>query len=185
MEQIRASSTPSSSAWARRPAAAAGRRRRRAQRRHRDGVPERPSTTAACATSASASSSSAAATRRSTSPPSPAASATSTRRSESDRPENAIAGKMAHDAVAGVAAPGRGSRADLGVRDRQDAGEQARGRACAGRGHRDRGGSRRWRGADASTAARRAAVARCEAKFVGGRLEIKIVPGTEEDIPPT
>jgi len=82
-----------------------------------------------------------------------------------------------------VGAPGRRRDADVGLRDRQDAGQQGRGRACTGRRHRDPwwpGAVAVIRGADGRATALR--VVQCEARFVSGRLEIKQVAGTEEDI---
>ena len=84
----------------------------------------------------------------------------------------------------GVGQAGRRGDADVGVQRRQDAGQQARDRAGAGRGHRDpRRAGAGLRGQGRERPRHRAAGRACEAKFVGPRLEIKVVEGTEEDIP--
>ena len=58
-----------------------------------------------------------------------------------------------------------------------------RGRARAGRGIAIRGGWAPVKVVARARARHRAARRRCEAKMVGGRLDLKIVEGTEEDIP--
>ncbi|HEX8013303.1 MAG TPA: NAD(P)-binding protein [Casimicrobiaceae bacterium] len=103
---------------------------------------------------------------------------------DKDRPEFAIAGQIAHD-VAEVSAR-QGAEVTLTsvfAIDKMQANrheiEQALAEGIA------------VRGALAPVAvvldengrAKALRVARCEAKFVGPRLEIKVVPGTEEDIP--
>ena len=103
---------------------------------------------------------------------------------ESDRPEHAIAGMHGPRRCRGVGASGRRSRRSTSIfADRQDAGQQSRGRARAGRGHRD---PRRLVPLevlrDASGRATGLRIARCEAKLAGGRLEMKTIDGTEEDI---
>ncbi|MGB7541585.1 MAG: NAD(P)-binding protein [Burkholderiales bacterium] len=102
---------------------------------------------------------------------------------ETDRPEHAIAGHMAHD-VAEISAK-QGAEVTLTsvfAIDKMQANkheiEQARAEGIA-----IRGGLMPVavvRSADGRATALR--VARCEAKFVGGRLEIKKIDGTEEDI---
>ncbi|MCK7502192.1 MAG: hypothetical protein MZW92_78980 [Comamonadaceae bacterium] len=102
-----------------------------------------------------------------------------------DCPERVIAGHMAHDVAAHLRPPGRRGDADLGVHHRQDAGQQARDRAGAGtKASHIRGGLSPVgvvKGADGRATALR--VAECEAKFVGGKLEIKINEGTEQRHP--
>ncbi|MCK7580026.1 MAG: hypothetical protein MZV65_33075 [Chromatiales bacterium] len=92
---------------------------------------------------------------------------------------------MAHDVAALSARQGAEVTLTSVFADRQDAGQQARGRARAGRGHRDprRPGAGGGGAATPTAAPPRCAWSRCEAKIVGGRLEIKNVAGTEEDIP--
>ena len=102
---------------------------------------------------------------------------------EGDRPENAIAGFAAHDA----ASLSRRQGAEVTLTsifdiEKMQASkhevEHALGEGIAIRGAmapvaviRDAGGR--------ATALR---VARCEAKMVGGRLDVKVIPGTEEDL---
>jgi NADPH-dependent glutamate synthase beta subunit-like oxidoreductase len=102
---------------------------------------------------------------------------------EGDRPENAIAGFAAHDA----ASLSRRQGAEVTLTsifdiEKMQASkhevEHALGEGIAIRGSlapvavvRDAGGR--------ATALR---VARCEAKMVGGRLDVKVIPGTEEDL---
>ena len=102
---------------------------------------------------------------------------------ESDRPENAIAGFAAHDA----ASLSRRQGAEVTLTsifdiEKMQASkhevEHALGEGIAIRGSmapvavvRDAGGR--------AIALR---VARCEAKMVGGRLDVKVIPGTEEDL---
>jgi len=103
---------------------------------------------------------------------------------ESDRPEHAITGYAAHD-VAEVSAK-QGAEVTLTsvfAVDKMQASrhevEQAQAEGIA-----IRGGMAPvcvLRGPDGRAVALR--VVRCEAKFVGGRLEIKNIEGTEEDIP--
>ncbi|MBA4177681.1 MAG: glutamate synthase [Leptothrix sp. (in: Bacteria)] len=102
---------------------------------------------------------------------------------ESDRPENAIAGYAAHD-VASLSAR-RGAEVTLTsifaiekMQASKSEVEHALGEGIAIRGGlapvaviRDAGGR--------ATALR---VAQCEARMIGGRLDVKVVPGTEEDI---
>ena len=85
----------------------------------------------------------------------------------------------------GVGEAGRRGDADLGVRRRQDAGEQARDRAGAGRRHRH---PRRARAGVRGQGRRTAAPSRCASRAArrsssARKLEIKIIEGTEEDIP--
>ncbi len=102
---------------------------------------------------------------------------------ESDRPENAIAGFAAHDA----ASLSRRQGAEVTLTsifdiEKMQASkhevEHALGEGITIRGSmapvaviRDAGGR--------ATALR---IARCEAKMIGGRLDVKVIPGTEEDI---
>ncbi|HSQ72658.1 MAG TPA: NAD(P)-binding protein, partial [Rubrivivax sp.] len=102
---------------------------------------------------------------------------------ESDRPENAIAGFAAHDA----ASLSRRQGAEVTLTsifdiEKMQASkhevEHALGEGIAIRGGmapvaviRDAGGR--------ATALR---VARCEARMVGGKLDVKVIPGTEEDL---
>jgi NADPH-dependent glutamate synthase beta subunit-like oxidoreductase/Pyruvate/2-oxoacid:ferredoxin oxidoreductase delta subunit len=102
---------------------------------------------------------------------------------ESDRPENAIAGFAAHDA----ASLSRRQGAEVTLTsifdiEKMQASkhevEHALGEGIAIRGSmapvaviRDAGGR--------ATALR---IARCEAKMIGGRLDVKVIPGTEEDL---
>ena len=116
-------------------------------------------------TSASAWWWSAAATPRSTWRPWRGAWATSTRSHETDRPEHAIAGHAAHDVAEVSARQGAEVTLTSVFAHRQDAGQQARDRAGAGRRHRHPrrpgaggGGARRRR--PRHRAARRAAAKR-------------------------
>ncbi len=103
---------------------------------------------------------------------------------EQDRPEHAIAGQMGHD-VAAVSAK-QGAEVTLtsvfGI-DKMQANkheiEQAQAEGIAIRG----GLAPVMVVRDAAGRATALRVAQCEAKFVGPKLEIKIVEGTEEDIP--
>jgi len=103
---------------------------------------------------------------------------------EADRPERAIASYMAHDAAEVSARQGAEvvltSVFDI---DRIQANKHEVEQALA-EGITMRGGLTPVavvRGADGRATALR--VAQCEAKLVGGRLEVKPIPGTEEDIP--
>ena len=103
---------------------------------------------------------------------------------ESDRPENAIAGYAAHDAAS--LSRRQGAEVTLTsifdiekMQASKNEVEHALAEGIAVRGGmapvaviRDAGGR--------ATALR---IARCEAKIVGGRLDVKVIPGTEEDIP--
>ena len=103
---------------------------------------------------------------------------------EKDRPEHAIAGKVAHD-VAEISAK-QGAHVTLtsvfGI-DKMQANrheiEQALAEGIAIRGGLVPVGVVR----DAEGRATALRVAKCEAKFVGPKLEIKTLEGTEEDIP--
>jgi NADPH-dependent glutamate synthase beta subunit-like oxidoreductase len=103
---------------------------------------------------------------------------------ESDRPEHAIAGHVAHD-VAEVSAR-QGAEVTLTsvfATDKMQATKHEVEQALA-EGIAIRGGMAPiavLRGADGRATGLR--VIRCEAKIVGGRLEIKNIEGTEEDIP--
>jgi len=103
---------------------------------------------------------------------------------ESDRPEHAIAGHVAHD-VAEISAK-QGAEVTLtsvfGI-DKMQANKHEIEQALA-EGIAIRGGLMPvevLRAADGRATALR--VAQCEAKFVGGRLEVKKIEGSEEDIP--
>lgn len=103
---------------------------------------------------------------------------------ESDRPEHAIAGHVAHDVA--EASARQGAEVTLtsifGV-DKMQATKHEVEQALA-EGITIRGGMTPVavvRGPDGRATALR--VMRCEAKVVGGRLEIKNIEGTEEDIP--
>ena len=102
---------------------------------------------------------------------------------ESDRPENAIAGFAAHDAA--LLSRRQGAEVTLTsvfAIDKMQASRHEVEHALA-EGIAMRGGYARWRWCAAPTVVpRRLRVARCEAKMVGGRLDPKVVPGTE-DIP--
>ena len=103
---------------------------------------------------------------------------------ESDRPENAIAGFAAHDAA--LLSRRQGAEVTLTsvfAIDKMQASKHEVEHALA-EGIAMRGGYAPVavvRGADGRATALR--VARCEAKLVGGRLDLKVLPGTEEDIP--
>jgi len=106
---------------------------------------------------------------------------------DSDRPENAIAagaGFAAHDAA--LLSKRQGAEVTLTsvfAMEKMQASKHEVEHALS-EGIAIRGGLAPVavvRGADGRATALR--VARCEAKLVGGRLEIKNVPGTEEDIP--
>ena len=102
---------------------------------------------------------------------------------ESDRPENAIAGFAAHDAA--LLSKRQGAEVTLTsifAIDKMQASKHEVEHAL-GEGIAIRGG---WapvsvvRSPDGRATALR--VARCEARFVGGKLDVKVIPGTEEDI---
>jgi NADPH-dependent glutamate synthase beta subunit-like oxidoreductase/Pyruvate/2-oxoacid:ferredoxin oxidoreductase delta subunit len=102
---------------------------------------------------------------------------------ESDRPENAIAGYAAHD-VATLSAR-QGAEVTLTSVFAIDKMQASKGEVehALAEGIAIRGGLAPVaviRGADGRATALR--VVQCEARFVGGRLEIKQVAGTEEDI---
>ncbi|HEY0885917.1 MAG TPA: NAD(P)-binding protein [Ramlibacter sp.] len=102
---------------------------------------------------------------------------------ESDRPEHVIAGQTAHDVAALSARQGAEvTLTSVFTIDKMQANkheiEQALAEGIAIRGGLSPIGVVR----DATGRATALRVAQCEAKFVGGRLEIKAVPGTEEDI---
>ncbi|MDP1649087.1 MAG: NAD(P)-binding protein [Rubrivivax sp.] len=102
---------------------------------------------------------------------------------ESDRPENAIAGYAAHDAAS--LSRRQGAEVTLTsifdiekMQASKNEVEHALAEGIVVRGGmapvaviRDAGGR--------ATALR---IARCEAKMIGGRLDVKVIPGTEEDI---
>jgi NADPH-dependent glutamate synthase beta subunit-like oxidoreductase/Pyruvate/2-oxoacid:ferredoxin oxidoreductase delta subunit len=102
---------------------------------------------------------------------------------ESDRPENAIAGYAAHDAA--LISRRQGAEVTLtsifAVEKMQASRHEVE--HALGEGIAIQGG---WapvsvvRGADGRATALR--VAQCEAKMVGGRLDVKMLPGTERDI---
>ena len=102
---------------------------------------------------------------------------------ESDRPENAIAGYAAHD-VATLSAR-RGAEVTLTsifAIDKMQA-SKAEVEHALGEGIAIRGGLAPVAVIrDASGRATALRVMQCEAKMVGGRLDIKNIPGTEEDI---
>ena len=103
---------------------------------------------------------------------------------ESDRPEFAIAGHVAHDVAAVSARQGAEvTLTSVFAVDKMQANkheiEQAQAEGIAIRGGTAPVGV--VRGPDGRATALR--VVQCEAKFVGGRLEIKNIDGTEEDIP--
>ena len=103
---------------------------------------------------------------------------------ESDRPEHAIAGVIAHD-VAEVSAK-QGAEVTLTSIFAVDKMQASRHEVehALGEGIAIRGGYAPvavLRGPDGRASALR--VIRCEAKIAGGRLEIKNIEGTEEDIP--
>ncbi|MBK7460504.1 MAG: NAD(P)-binding protein [Betaproteobacteria bacterium] len=102
---------------------------------------------------------------------------------ESDRPENAIAGYAAHD----VASLSRRQGAEVTLTsifdiEKMQASkhevEHALGEGIAIRGAMAPVAVVR----DASGRATALRVARCEAKMIGGRLDVKVIPGTEEDL---
>ena len=103
---------------------------------------------------------------------------------ESDRPENAIAGFAAHDA----ASLSRRQGAEVTLTsifqiDKMQASKHEVEHAV-GEGIAIRGGMAPvavLRGPDGRATGLR--IVRCEAKFVGGRLDVKTIAGTEEDIP--
>jgi NADPH-dependent glutamate synthase beta subunit-like oxidoreductase len=102
---------------------------------------------------------------------------------EGDRPEMAIAGHVAHDVAAVSARQGAEvTLTSIFAIDKMQASKHEVEHALA-EGIAIRGG---WapvavvRGADGRATALR--VAKCEAKIAGGRLDVKMIPGTEEDI---
>jgi len=102
---------------------------------------------------------------------------------ESDRPENAIAGFAAHDA----ASLSRRQGAEVTLTSIFDIEKMQASKHevehALGEGIAIRGGMAPVavvRSADGRATALR--VARCEAKMIGGRLDVKVIPGTEEDI---
>ncbi len=102
---------------------------------------------------------------------------------ESDRPENAIAGVVAHDVAAVSARQGAEvTLTSIFAIDKMQASRHEVEHALA-EGIAIRGG---WAPVqvirDASGRATALRVIRCEAKIAGGRLEIKNIEGTEEDI---
>ncbi len=103
---------------------------------------------------------------------------------ESDRPEHVIAGQTAHDVAALSARQGAEvTLTSVFTIDKMQANKHEIEQALA-EGIEIRGGlSPVGVVRDATGRATALRVAQCEAKFVGGRLEIKSVPGTEEDIP--
>ena len=100
-----------------------------------------------------------------------------------DLPELAIGGYARARRGVGVGQARCRGDADVGVHRRQDAGQPARDRAGTAEGIAIRGGlAPVCVVKDASGRAIALRVAQCEAKVVGGRLEIKVAEGTEEDI---
>jgi NADPH-dependent glutamate synthase beta subunit-like oxidoreductase/Pyruvate/2-oxoacid:ferredoxin oxidoreductase delta subunit len=102
----------------------------------------------------------------------------------SDRPEHAIAGHVAHDVAEVSARQGADvTLTSIFTVDKMQASkhevEQAQAEGIAIRGGLAPVGI--VRGADGRATALR--VVRCEAKIAGGKLEIKNIAGTEEDIP--
>ncbi|MBN8507773.1 MAG: NAD(P)-binding protein [Burkholderiales bacterium] len=102
---------------------------------------------------------------------------------EGDRPEMAIAGHVAHDVAAVSARQGADvTLTSIFAIDKMQASKHEVEHALA-EGIAIRGG---WapvavvRGADGRATALR--VAKCEAKIAGGRLDVKMIPGTEEDL---
>ncbi len=102
---------------------------------------------------------------------------------EADRPELAIAGHVAHDVAAVSARQGAEvTLTSIFAIDKMQASRHEVEHALA-EGITIRGG---WapvavvRSADGRATALR--IARCEAKIAGGKLDVKMVPGTEEDI---
>jgi NADPH-dependent glutamate synthase beta subunit-like oxidoreductase len=102
---------------------------------------------------------------------------------ESDRPEHAITGFAAHDAA--LISKRQGAEVTLTsvfAIDKMQAGKHEVEHALA-EGIAIRGGMAPVKVLrDASGRATALRVVRCEAKMAGGKLEIKTVPGTEEDI---
>ncbi len=103
---------------------------------------------------------------------------------ESDRPEHAIAGHVAHDvAQASVRQGAEVTLTTIFAIDKMQASKHEVEHALS-EGITIRGGMAPVcvvRGADGRATALR--VARCEAKMINGRLDIKMLEGTEEDIP--
>ncbi|MDO8767998.1 MAG: NAD(P)-binding protein [Burkholderiaceae bacterium] len=103
---------------------------------------------------------------------------------ESDRPEHAIAGHVAHDVAEASARQGAEvTLTTIFAVDKMQATKHEVEQALS-EGIAIRGGMAPVavvRGPDGRATALR--VMRCEAKITGGRLEIKIIEGTEEDIP--
>jgi NADPH-dependent glutamate synthase beta subunit-like oxidoreductase len=102
---------------------------------------------------------------------------------ESDRPENAIAGRVAHDVAAVSARQGAEvTLTSIFAVDRMQASRHEVEHALA-EGIAIRGG---WAPVevirDASGRATALRVIRCEAKIAGGRLEVRNIEGTEEDL---
>jgi Pyruvate/2-oxoacid:ferredoxin oxidoreductase delta subunit len=102
---------------------------------------------------------------------------------ESDRPENAIAGYAAHDAASLSRRQGAEvTLTSIFAIEKMQASkhevEHALGEGIAIRGGMAPVAVIR----DASGRATALRVARCEAKMVGGRLDVKVIPGTEEDL---
>ncbi len=103
---------------------------------------------------------------------------------ESDRPEHAIAGRVAHDVATASARQGAEvTLTTLFAVDKMQATQHEVAQALS-EGIAIRGGMAPLcvvRGPDGRATAVR--VVRCEAKITGGRLEVKHIEGTEEDIP--
>jgi NADPH-dependent glutamate synthase beta subunit-like oxidoreductase len=103
---------------------------------------------------------------------------------ESDRPENVIGGFAAHDAASLSARMGAEvTLTSIFAIDKMQASKHEVEHALA-EGIAIRGGLAPVaviRGADGRATALR--VARCEARIVGGKLDVKTIEGTEEDIP--
>jgi NADPH-dependent glutamate synthase beta subunit-like oxidoreductase/Pyruvate/2-oxoacid:ferredoxin oxidoreductase delta subunit len=102
---------------------------------------------------------------------------------EGDRPENAIAGYAAHDAA--TLSRRQGAEVTLTsifdiekMQASKHEVEHALGEGIAIRGAMAPVAVVR----DASGRATALRVARCEAKMIGGRLDVKVIPGTEEDL---
>ncbi|MDP2004732.1 MAG: NAD(P)-binding protein [Rubrivivax sp.] len=102
---------------------------------------------------------------------------------ESDRPENAIAGYAAHDVASLSARQGAEvTLTSIFAIDKMQA-SKAEVEHALGEGIAIRGGLAPVAVIrDASGRATALRVMQCEAKMVGGRLDIKNIPGTEEDI---
>lgn len=102
---------------------------------------------------------------------------------ESDRPENAIAGHVAHDVASVSARQGADvTLTSIFAIDKMQASRHEVEHALA-EGIAIRGGYAPVAVIrDASGRATALRVVRCEAKITGGRLEIKNIPGTEEDL---